>query len=196
MFGAPFPGASARAAYNGSASGIPPSVPFSFTLGFGAEDPGRIVVIALTMLAALDAGSVTIGGVTATKVASGSGSNCFAELWAALVPTGPSGTVTVNGTSTFPRVALSSYAIYGGGLAPRSSLSNTGGAIASSGVVLGAEVGINNNTTWGGVSSDFSTSLLSGSVPIFLNAASFPAQAPSSLSVSATNFAALCFAGW
>lgn len=109
-FGAPFPGGGSvaltfldsRAALGGSGGSA------TFTgVNFGTPAPNRSIVVASAAL-----GSVTIGGIAATKVASVTSGVDTLAIWIALVPTGTSGSVAIAGAGSI-LAAIAVYAMTG-----------------------------------------------------------------------------------
>jgi hypothetical protein len=86
-------------------------------LSLGAEDANRVILLSLTMTRpssqSATVNSVTIGGVTATRVLRviEAGSSGNAEIWYAAVPTGTTGDVVV-GVSTSASTVAVSVALY------------------------------------------------------------------------------------
>lgn len=74
---------------------------------FGPAAANRYIVIGTTALT-----TVTVGGVSATKMVSVTSSNGTSALWVAAVPTGTSGTVVVNGSGS-QTTAFAAYSMIG-----------------------------------------------------------------------------------
>jgi hypothetical protein len=108
-------GSRASAVFNGPVAGVLTS-PLSFAgVSFGADTPGRHVIIGMAYRAQVDSDVTggTIGGQAATKIIQHSGTGVeHLEFWRAQ-PSGTSGTVsfTVSGSPTY--AAIGSWAVYG-----------------------------------------------------------------------------------
>lgn len=107
----------ATVTFNGSATSLPGAggTPVTFTalpIGPAANRSG--VVIATMMNAVGDAGSVTVGGLPAVKVASAANANVFVDFWVSPDPGGTTANVVLGaGSGASPRIAVSSYSLYG-----------------------------------------------------------------------------------
>jgi hypothetical protein len=81
-------------------------------LTFNAAAVGRKVAAAITFEANATISTVTIGGITASRLAqAASGTSCRAEIWIADVPTGTSGAVVVTVSTGNPTVAVSTFSV-------------------------------------------------------------------------------------
>jgi hypothetical protein len=83
------------------------------SVDFGAADPGRYVVVAVT---SEDGGAIvsgTIGGVSATILVQVASAPVSIALLLAAVPTGATGTVTVNFTSTSDHHSIDVWSLSG-----------------------------------------------------------------------------------
>jgi hypothetical protein len=83
-------------------------------LAFGAADPTRLMIAVLGYSNGTggSVGSVTIGGVSATLVATANNSGRFSEIWLAAVPTGTTGTIARSGPTGNWTSAVGVYAAY------------------------------------------------------------------------------------
>lgn len=106
-------GGRATVSYQGTNTGAG-ATPTTFAgQAIGAASPERLVAVALTYSSSSPIGSVTIGGIAATKVVGISGL-VQSEIWVAPVPTGTTANIVLGaGTSVGARFAISVYAIYG-----------------------------------------------------------------------------------
>ena len=140
----------------------------------GTADATRIIVVAVRTRVLTLPTAVTIGGVGATLVVQHGNSLWKCQLWAAVVPTGASGTVTVSGHSLNSLaadnyMAVSTYAING---AASSTAASTGMDLSTGtinltvpvgGCVIGAVSAQNNvDITWTNVTEDPGEGYLSG----------------------------------
>jgi hypothetical protein len=148
--------------YDGTTNSIPaggtPTTYSAFSIGAAAND--RLVVVALTMAAVGAISSLTIGGVSATKVVGTSNGTQFTELWAAPVPSGTTADIVLGaGSGTFPRITISVFSIYGpGSVTPTETGTDTTSTYDASfsppagSVVIGAfSVGVLTTCTWTGL---------------------------------------------
>lgn len=142
----------------------------SWTMNFGPEAPGRLVVIAYYY--ARSGGSITpvptaasIGGVPATIGPGLANPNYTVYLMWAVVPTGTSGTVSVslNFTLTANCIRCGSYSIYGLNSPTRVAQGgSSGGAVSiqtvSGGVMIAASIGPGGEAMSGsGVVTDYNS---------------------------------------
>ena len=136
-------------------------------LSFGPEAPGRVLAVTWT-IGTGDSNrwvtSMTIGGVSATEIIphfrhlNGNAQN--GSMWAALVPSGTSGSVVVNTSSSTPSAILVSSVLNAKSLTPFDTNTDTGTSsmdldleIPSGGAVLamgGAAGGSGGSFTFGG----------------------------------------------
>ena len=107
---------------------------YSFTsVSFGTAASDRIVVVAIHWSAVTTTGSissVTIGGITATEIATAthsvSGATVQCALYAAAVPTGATGDVVVTLNETMDRCSIAAYRMVGAsGVTPADTLTST-----------------------------------------------------------------------
>ena len=202
-FGAPFPGSAINLVYNTSPALVTTTLPVTFTgVSIGPANATRVVVIATMIGATSDTTGITIGGISATKVAagqSGSGVISFGDLWAAVVPSGTSANIVLSGSVVgSARVGISSYSIYGTQSATPASVLN-----GANGNLIGIQVAIGSSCnedagaqSWSGVVSDFSSSISGGAGHTFFMSSASKGQVVSSFAVSVTNGGGFCFAGW
>lgn len=138
------------------------------TYNFGAASAGRVIVAAfgITGPAGNSISAVNIGGIAATQIVDntfgGSSSGDHAAIWAAIVPSGTSGTVNATYTGGLTAFGVTVYAITGlSGVSPFGSplsTSASGGAasgslgVKSNGVAIGVGLG----TRAGGMSYSWS----------------------------------------
>lgn len=137
---------------------------YSWTgLSFGTASSNRYMVACIFMEGAFTVTGVTIGGVTASSVASKANGNSNVSMWIAAVPTGTSGTVAV--TSTAPGGSAiylcTLYSLTGNasataaGTISSSASPPTGTLTTAAGTaVIAASMDNNNSPTWTGVSQD------------------------------------------
>lgn len=86
----------------------------SGAIDIGTADAARYVVVAFGGQGNLGATSVTIGGISASKIDdSFSASNTSVSLWGAAVPTGTTAVVVVNWSTTNNNIYLQLYSMYG-----------------------------------------------------------------------------------
>lgn len=112
------------------------------SVSFGDANSDRRIIIALggySDTSSFPISSVTIGGVSATKLsteASADGTNEWYSIWGASVPTGSSGTINVTqGSSTTFQYTFSAYRLIVPGLTPDAtdvSSNNSGGVTSCS----------------------------------------------------------------
>ena len=79
---------------------------------FGTADPNRYITLALTFRndsSGQSITSLTIGGVSATRIANAVRGDYYIEVWQAHVPTGTSGTISVTASSTCKGIAWGVY---------------------------------------------------------------------------------------
>lgn len=159
-------GAAGSIIFNTSAIALPAGgAPFTFAAqSIGVASPDRLVAVALMYGAVGAIGSVTIGGIAATKVIGAANGTAFAEIWVAVVPAGTTANIDLgSGSGTFPRLCISVYSIYG--IANQTPLStgtditspySVGLSSAAGCVAIGAFIN-NTNTlgvTWTGLTED------------------------------------------
>lgn len=109
-------GGRATRTFNGSAIALPAGgTPFTFTaVPIGVASADRIVIIALMYQAVGAIASMTIGGISAAKVANVANGTSLVDFWAAAVPLGTTANVVLgSGSGTNPRLCISSYSLYG-----------------------------------------------------------------------------------
>jgi len=203
-FGAPFPGGGAvKRAFLAGAAVVAVAPPLTFSgLAFGAEAPDRTLVTAIAGGAVgQTVTAVTIGGTTATQVA-GPANNGFshASIWAALVPTGTSGAVTISATGPSWDFALGLYSMTGNGLlTPAAAATGTSAAsltVPGGSVVIAAVFSSPGSlpAAWSGLTDDVDLSLINPKASM----ASAQIQSAQILSVGVAmgGTQALAVAGW
>lgn len=135
---------------------------------FGAEDPSRAVVVAITALGSTSktVSSVTIGGVSATIIRQQSDSDWTGAIAAAMVPTGATGDVDITLSGNASKVTVAVYRIIGlSSVTPKDSDS----VAASSGLTVDTEPqgvlialytysgSFGDTVSWSGASEDYDT---------------------------------------
>lgn len=105
--------ASASISYTATSTNTNNRSDYTFTnLNIGTADASRIVAVTVYSSFGLTAQSVTIGGISATKVAGASGN--VVDIWQAAVPTGTTATVFVQLSGSAGRCSVSVYRIIPG----------------------------------------------------------------------------------
>lgn len=148
---------------------------YSFAgISIGTAATDRLVAVAIVegASAGTDPTSVTVGGISATKIAStNDGSNVTTTLWYAAVPTGTTATIAVNNGVTRQFCRVDAFRIVGQSsstpyyfntvLNAGSStvLTLTPGYVLSDGATIAcsAAPAVNSTYTWAGLSEDYDT---------------------------------------
>lgn len=180
---------------SGSFAGVP----------FGTASAGRIIAIGTTSIhpSGNSVTGMTIGGVTASKAvgvnAGGSSSGDWADIWAAVVPSGTSGTVNTTNSGTLNAMGIHVYSMTGiASITPSNTLATTSTSgsltIPAGGVSVGVSVNVQSGTatfTWSGLVLDttFNTGAASQS-----SSASLGAHAAGTITVTATPSGSLAHA--
>jgi hypothetical protein len=130
------------------------STEYEFTsVNFGVADATRVVIVGVSLSANSVTLGATIGGVTATLVAQVHTGGNVAELWAAAVPTGTSGTVTITLDDSGARIRIHTFRMVNGNATATFANSNTNGSGSTSIAVTvpagGAGIGITANNSGG-----------------------------------------------
>lgn len=108
-------------------------------MSIGSADANRVIAVAIYAGLNGTATSVTIGGVSATKVVGVTGT--VAEIWWASVPTGTTATVAISLSGSAGRCAVSAYRIIPGySSTPYSSNSTAGVSTSQNEITGGASV--------------------------------------------------------
>jgi hypothetical protein len=171
------------------------------TRAIGTAAANRVVVISCSMEQSGPSGlptvaSVTIGGISATQVATVTASDGteVLEMWEAAVPTGTTATIVVNLNNDSEFCAMGVWAVYGAGTTKYNSATSnsTGSPISASinspagGVIIAASaIGGGGTWTWTNVTENFDATHRSGNRN-YSGASLAYAAAQTGLSVSAT----------
>ena len=191
----------AAAVFTANSSSAVASSTYSFTsqsLGTAAAD--RYVVVGVAGQSgsgAVAVSSMTIGGISASQLVSMSETNNSIEFWIAAVPTGTTGTVTVNWAAQRARCAIVIWAVTGlvssvvAGSAQETGFGSTAGDgtinVAAGGVALGMTYDggtANRSWTWSSLTESLDTTFGGGRSYSAANADFTTEQ--TSLAVSAT----------
>ena len=137
------------------------------SLSFGTPASGRRLILAIATIsfAGQSLNSVTIGGVTATaRVARGGGAhslNGYSYVFDATVPTGASGDIVLNISTTFDLTSLSLFRAIGlktAGAYHTNANENTGSItvnVPANGFIIAAKASINTTSmTWTGLTRE------------------------------------------
>lgn len=153
----------ATISYNGTASATVTASTFTFTpFPLGTAAANRKVIIGVVYNSATAVNSVTVGGTSATQIAS----NGACSFWVLDVPTGTTATIVVTMASAIVGCAIAGWAAYGlrtstavgSGSATATATVHTLDATAfQGGVVVGVSAqttAVLSTTTWSGLSMD------------------------------------------
>lgn len=134
-------------------------------VAIGAADSTRYVVVAAVIRNNADLTSVTIGGVSATKVVSklSTTETASTHIWWAAVPTGTTANIIVVAPATMSSISASVYTITGSATAAVSTTSNDTASVltlslntVANGCVIAASVSDNSGTaTWVGATENY-----------------------------------------
>ena len=106
-------GVKTRLEYQTSASDSSAKSTYTFSgVAFGAAETNRLIVVLVAMTSGTIS-SVTIGGVSATLIQSNTETGSQNDLYAAVVSTGTSGDVVINGANTPSAAAIAIWSLYG-----------------------------------------------------------------------------------
>lgn len=209
-FGAPFPGGGSvvvtSVASMGGGSTQPNPVTFT-AQNFGAAAVNRYLVAAIGLShSGATVTSVTIGGISATSIINNDNGAVHATLWAALVPTGTSGDVTVTSSGGSPGVidcTVELYAMTGNHqlAADATAVGVTSATInaQASGATIAAAFSTSGSlsATWTGLTKDADINVLGAVTSSFASASQEAGN--SSLSISVATYSgtsALAAASW
>lgn len=186
----------------------------------GAADPNRWIVVCVggTTNTARSISSVTVGGVSATKIAQAEGSTVYRHIsiWVAPVPTGTTGDIVVTWSGSLARCGYSAYRLITG-VAPtaaydvQTDLTLTSSDLSvsigrpSGGVVVASTINAASGATgvtWAGTTEDYdatwsaettlqgisSSSIASGSSPLTVTATIAGTPTANSVGLAAASF--------
>lgn len=185
----------------------------------GAADPNRWIVVCVggAHSAARSISSVTVGGVSATKIVQAEGSTLYrhTSIWVAPVPTGTTGDIVVTWSGAIGRCGYSAYRLITG-TAPttafntQTDLSLTSSDLSVSinrpagGVIVASTINISSTATsitWAGTTEDYdaswseatyqgmsSSSTASGSSPVTVTATIAGTPTANNVGLAAASF--------
>jgi hypothetical protein len=141
--------------------------------------------------------SLTVGGVSASRLVGTGNSTTFCDIWVAAVPTGATGTVVVTYSDTLSNMGFALYAAYGlksvtpvaTDSAATTDVASCNVAAAKGGFILGVSVhrSTSENATWSGLTPTFAIQVETGTTARRFSAAVADNLAPSAgVAVSAT----------
>lgn len=185
----------------------------------GAADPNRWIVVCVggAHNAARSISSVTVGGVSATKIVQAEGSTVFrhTSIWVAYVPTGTSGDIVVTWSGAIGRCGYSAYSLITASAPTTAFDTQTDLTLTSSylsvsinrpagGVIVASTINISSTTTsvtWAGTTEDYdekwsettvsgfsSSSIASGSSPLTVTATIAGTPTANSVGLAAASF--------
>ena len=136
---------------------------------------GRIIAVCINGFrasgGARTVSSCTIAGETGTKLVRQTSDNGDAtEIWAAVVDTGTSGTISVVFSSSMANCNIGVYAIYNARILPADTVSEEGNSISevlnvpTNGVAIGTATATNGgeDATWGGLTENYDDAAVGG----------------------------------
>jgi hypothetical protein len=187
-------------------TGVDGTVKTFSSMALGTADASREIFVFVTgMNAGVDVSSMTVAGISATKIiADGGGVNAGVELWRASVPTGTTGDVVVTYDSSSARCGVSLYAGYD--IATTATATDTSNAdpgvgsinVPAGGVAIAAMTQVSGDpggtTTWTGLTED--ADFVVGGEPGSMSTASddfASAQTPLAISANISNGSTFAF---
>lgn len=216
----------------GTGGGYPPSLTFlqgsmsntdatTYTFSgqnLGAADTNRWIIVCVSGVTnvARSISSVTVGGVSATKLVQSEGSSVYRHnsIWAAHVPTGTTGDIVVTWSSGLLRCGYSAYSLTSVNAATTpfdtqsdNTLSGSDLSVSISsgtnGVVVASTTGVGSTAqsfTWSGATEDYDATWSESTNQGLSSASTTPTSTPTTITVTAAstlaNSHAMCAASF
>jgi len=200
-------GALASVVFGSTQTGTTTGDPFQFTamtLGVAASNRVCVAALSYSVVGSDFADSVTIGGVTAIKVAAAGNGAVAAELWAAVVPTGTTGDMVFSGFGESgpggTAMGCSTYSIYDTSSATPTSTGADNTSTFDVALGVGAAIGVYaafsdaDTVTWTNLTEDADVHAAEAGTDVHHGAAHTRLNAATTATVTPTGGVNNCFA--